>query len=324
MSIMANEDTYNTSVNLTKQNGTKLVLLTERKYLTKNVNIDLSAKKANPTFSGGEIIKHTAAAAVVNGTVNSTGASGVVITPFASAGISGVLYDGAVDGWVSKSNGAVAILDKNKVGWNGSSMYLTDVTLGTNKTFSVRTPTADSSIVGTAIIETSAINERGYTFNIDNNGSLINSPSWTLLEEASINVNTDSVTPYIITTVSCGTAAYDANKIICVRIYDTTGPRTGYFLGSETFFINYYDANNTTTTLTSGARMIHFVKADGSYGQYNEGSYGVYGYSINSIGNVTIYACYNENYSLTIDGTFAIKVYALDYPDFTSIFNRTT
>jgi hypothetical protein len=58
------------------------------------------------------------------------------------------------------------------------------------------------------------------------------------------------------------------------------------------------------------------VTSAGAYTSYvgaTTTGYGVYGYSISSAGVVTIQRRYNSNYSLTINGTYTIEVWALDY-----------
>lgn len=143
--------------------------------------------------------------------------------------------------------------------------------------------------------------------------------SWTKLGETTLVVNT--------TSTSAGSAgsltlpeAWTKAKIIYVRVRDTAGKRAGYFLGSDAFFENYQLANGTTTALTVAARLVHRYNSDNTYTAYS-GAYGVYGYDINSSGRVRIYRRYNSTYTLTINSTYKVEVYALDYPDGVSPFN---
>lgn len=142
--------------------------------------------------------------------------------------------------------------------------------------------------------------------------------SYTLLGEHTYTVNTTSTQAANTGTINCGSAAATAAKMIYVRVRDTAGPRNGYFYGSDAFFINVNKGNGSTSTLTAAARIIHRLATGGTWGQYQAGSttgYGVYGYSISNAGAVVIRQRYNSNYSLTINGTYKVEVYALDWPD---------
>ena len=92
------------------------------------------------------------------------------------------------------------------------------------------------------------------------------SSSWTKLGEATYNVNTTSTSAASVGTVQCGSAASTANKIIYGRVRDTAGPRLGYFLGSDAFFININKANDSTGTYSTGARIILRCSTSGVYG----------------------------------------------------------
>lgn len=150
------------------------------------------------------------------------------------------------------------------------------------------------------------------------------SSSWKKLGETDITVNTTATTAASVGSITCGSEAATKDKIIYVRVRDNAGKRAGYFTGSDSFFINFYKANNSTSTLTTASRLIVRYTTSNAYNEYTGGSttgYGVYGYSITNAGKVNIYTRYNSNYSLTIDGTYHVEVYALDYPDGKSVFD---
>lgn len=140
-------------------------------------------------------------------------------------------------------------------------------------------------------------------------------PTYTQLYSGSATVSTTSTSAAQQTTITASNS-YSSDYIVVVQIRDNAGPRNGYFLGSDTYFFNYYDANNATTTLTYGAHVIHSVDSSGNYYMYTTGTttgYGVYAYSITSAGVVAIYRRYNSTYSKTINGTYNIRVFRLDY-----------
>lgn len=149
--------------------------------------------------------------------------------------------------------------------------------------------------------------------------------SWTLLKSATVTVSTTSTSASSTgTTAVAGSAAWDKSKIIYVRIRDSQGKRAGYFYGSDTFFINVNAGNSSTSALTNAARFIHRYSSSSQMALYVTGSttgYGVYAYSISSNGNISIYRRYNSTYSLTIDSTYNIEVYSIDYPDGVSPFD---
>ena len=135
--------------------------------------------------------------------------------------------------------------------------------------------------------------------------------------------NYTSTTASAVGTKSFGSSIYTKDKIVWVRIRDKAGKRAGYCIGSDVFFINPYPANGATTTCASAARMNHRYSSGGTFAQTSN-SYGVYAYSISSGGTLTIRACYSSTYSLTIDGTFLIDVFTLDYPTgYPSVFDIT-
>ena len=149
-----------------------------------------------------------------------------------------------------------------------------------------------------------------------------NISSWKLIATAAVTTATTSTSSTSLTTVTVGSSIFTKDKVIWVKIRDNAGKRAGYFVGSDNLFINYYDANNATTTLTYAGRFIHRYTTSNVWNTYigsTTTGYGIYAYSITSAGVVAIYRRYNSTYSLTIDGTYAIEIYALDYP--TNAFN---
>lgn len=136
--------------------------------------------------------------------------------------------------------------------------------------------------------------------------------SWTKIASKSFDVSTTSTSNTNIGSIELGSDYYTKDAIIYVRVRDHNGKRNGYLYGTDTFFLNYYDANSATSNLTVGARLIHRVSSSGSYTSYS-GSYGIYAYSITSDGNLHIYSRYNSTYTLTINGTYDVEVYKLEY-----------
>lgn len=84
--------------------------------------------------------------------------------------------------------------------------------------------------------------------------------------------------------------------------------------------MNYYKADGLTSTLTVPAVICYRRTSSGAYAA-TAGQYGVYGYSINSSGTLTVRRRYNSNYSLTINSTYTVDVYELTPPSGVSLFD---
>lgn len=136
---------------------------------------------------------------------------------------------------------------------------------------------------------------------------------WTLIKSTELSVNTTSTSAASAGTVALGSAYYTKDKIIYVRIRDKEGERAGYCYGSDAYFMNYYNADGATTALSVPAVICYRCTTAGAYAA-TAGQYGVYGYSINSSGTLTVRRRYNSNYSLTINSTYTVDVYAIDPP----------
>lgn len=144
--------------------------------------------------------------------------------------------------------------------------------------------------------------------------------SWELLASASLTVSTTSTSAASAGTVAAGSAAYTKDAVIYVRIRGNSGKRNGYFYGSDTIFVNSQKANGSTTAFSAPAVEYIRVNNDGTY-TTSTGSYGVYGYSINSSGTVTIRRRYNSTNTLTINDTFTVEVYKLTLPTGKALFS---
>ena len=139
------------------------------------------------------------------------------------------------------------------------------------------------------------------------------SSSWTKIGSTTeLAVNTTSTSAASAGTVSIGSDCYTKDSIIYVRIRDKSGKRNGYFYGSDAYFMNYYNANGATTTLSVCALAYYRYNNNALAGA--QGAYGVYGYSISSSGTLIIRRRYNSTNTLTINSTYLIDVYKLTPP----------
>lgn len=137
--------------------------------------------------------------------------------------------------------------------------------------------------------------------------------SWTKIGNTTeLAVNTTSTSAGSAGTIALGSGHFTKDKIIYVRIRDKEGKRNGYFYGSDTFFINWRNANGSTTALSVVAQEYYRYNNSALTGA--AGAYGVYGYSLATDGTLTIRRRYNSTNTLTINSTYTIDVYELTPP----------
>lgn len=137
--------------------------------------------------------------------------------------------------------------------------------------------------------------------------------SYKLLKSAEFTVNTSSTTAIDVGTVAAGSDAYDSSKLIYVRVRDKAGVRNGYFTEYDAWFPNPYQYKGGTDSMTVASKLII------GKGGFGTSAGGVYPNAISSDGTVEIKARYNASYG-TINGTYVVEVYALDWPDKVSPF----
>lgn len=139
-----------------------------------------------------------------------------------------------------------------------------------------------------------------------------------LLSSTMVTANTTSTSATTLTTISLGASAWTSEKILYVKIRDTAGQRNGYFYGSDIFYFNYLATDGATGNSNSVAlRNLYSKTTSGAWYQYNPATstgYGVYSAGLTKAGVLTISARYNATYSKTINGTYQIDVYLVDYP----------
>ena len=144
------------------------------------------------------------------------------------------------------------------------------------------------------------------------------SSAWTKIAETSYQVSTTSTSAETFATWATGhSELWTSDKIVYVRIRDTVGKRAGYFYGTDTFFINSFikDGSSTTRTQSRIISAIWSVDSNSLYAfryGYNSTSYGVYPDCFFNNGDIRMSKRYLSTYSRTIDGTYKVEVYLLD------------
>ena len=144
--------------------------------------------------------------------------------------------------------------------------------------------------------------------------------TWTLVKTGTLTVSTTSTSAASAGTIECGSSIWTATDVIWVNIRPKSGKRSGYFYGSDGFFINYRAKNGSTSSdAVCGCQYIR-VDSSGNY-VAAQGAYGVYPYSITTGGTLTIRRRYNSTNTLTINDDFNIRVYKLTVPSGFIVFD---
>ena len=149
--------------------------------------------------------------------------------------------------------------------------------------------------------------------------------SYTLIGTEEVTANTTSTTAAKITTIQFDSELYTADAFIYVKIRDKAGKRSGYFYGSDTFYLNVYAAKKASSSLTSVAPIILYsfdsngnikMSPTTNNSMYNNASsaYGVYAQALTASYGINIYQKYSST-SGTINGTYKVEVYFLKWPD---------
>lgn len=194
---------------------------------------------------------------------------------------------------------------------------------GTTKTGTAVTVTAAELESGTKTITDNGtgIDVSGYSaVDVNVSGGGGGSSSYELLYRTEVVASTTSTSASLLTTISGITRAWTKDKILYVRIRDKAGKRAGYFFGSDDFLINYVAASGTTNMQNVVATLTTKYNGGASAWTTKTNSVGLYLNSVDSSGNINIYQRYSSSISGTIDGTYIIEVYLLDYPDGVSPF----
>lgn len=145
--------------------------------------------------------------------------------------------------------------------------------------------------------------------------------SFKLLASNEFSVNTSSTSESSVGTITVN-GGWTKDAIIYVKIRDKAGKRNGYFRGSDCFVVNAYAANGQDTSIAP-VKFIIGVDANGKFVQ-SVSSYGVYVSTYqkgtgDDDAKAIIKAKYSSSYG-TVNGTYVVEVYALDWPDKVSPF----
>lgn len=144
------------------------------------------------------------------------------------------------------------------------------------------------------------------------------SSAWTKIATQEFNASTNSSSAIIVGTIDIGSSNYTSNFILYVKVRDKAGAQASKFVGCDCLLFNVQAANSQTSNATSWT-VTTFSKGTSAFVMNcyaSSAAYGVYAGQLSSAGVLTIYARYNNSGSRTINGTYEVTVWKLDYaPD---------
>ena len=135
---------------------------------------------------------------------------------------------------------------------------------------------------------------------------------WTLLATQEFTVNTTSTTQFSIGTIDLSSywSNISAGDFIWISTRDKAGTRNGYFYGADHLFVLMSGESHPSNANPPG----YYYKYDNNAYVRNNGTYGIYPYSISNSYVLNLNAKYNSSYTGAIDGTFKVSVYKLTMP----------
>lgn len=185
---------------------------------------------------------------------------------------------------------------------------------------------------------TKSITENGTGIDVTNyasvNVAVSGGSSYTLIASTEYTVSTSSTTAITLADFDTGdTSIWTSDKMVYVKIRDKAGRRNGYYYGSDSFIINLIKGNGLTATSSYQITGSSFYQNANGYLQqvtlYRSSSsavtgYGIYPTYVRNDGGIPLNARYStSSYPTgTIDGTFIVEVYLLDFPNGISLFDE--
>ena len=144
MATLTNNTNWEKTFTITASTGSIITLDTDNKFVEKDIKLTFVPQSATPAFDGGTI-SGTAAATYTNCSTTSTDISGVKVVASATANRSAVLYNGAVNGWVTRADNANASSAVNNQALTSTFKYITGVTINTGKNFNITIPNGSTT-----------------------------------------------------------------------------------------------------------------------------------------------------------------------------------
>lgn len=288
--------------------GTKEISITQNGVTTENVKSYASAKISTnvpnsyaagdegKVVSNGALVAQTSVTKTANGTYDTTTNNSVTVNVPQPSGTKSITSNGTHD---------VSSYASANVNVPSGTPTIQSLSVTQNGTY-----TAPSGVDGYSPV----------TVNVSGGGGGSN---WELIGSHLFeNVNYSSTTASTLGTVACGAGAYTNDAVIWVHVrkQNYTPSTSNKFYGSDAIFFNPKKKNGQTSdTVADGACTISVTNSQ--YSDYFKNQYGIYGYSINSSGDVTIQQRWNYDIAPELSGNFLVEVYKLTVPTGFVIFD---
>lgn len=146
--------------------------------------------------------------------------------------------------------------------------------------------------------------------------------SYTLLGSKELTVSTTSTSVAdIANSTITATRSNHHKSILYIQVRDKAGPRNGYFYGTDTYWMQ----PAAGSTQNNYRLCCTIAMKSGSIQSLSTSQYGVYPkspptFSSDSV-SVSFVSRYSSSYSLTVNGTYVVKVYDLKFADNDSPFD---
>lgn len=254
---MPNQLTNATSGTINVSQGSIIILQTAGTYVPSNIELTMNVATANPAFDGGALNNKNATAEFTNITTSNTN-NGISILTKGTAGRDAVLYNGAVNGWVSKTDNTVASAAVDASTWNGTTYYITGINVPVDKGFALTTA-ADTALDSTSNISiTNAANRQVTVANSGTTSITSGSNSVGNVKIAAYSTGTSSTIEDVQTVVENG--VWKTNSINPTA--SAQGPYYGKTSVTAVSQTNLSEANikyGTTVTVKGGSNNIYSV-----------------------------------------------------------------
>ena len=215
-------------------------------------------KTASPAFDGGGLSGGSTAAGT-NVTLSTTD-NGMKIQTSYTATRAAVLYNGAVEGWVSKADNAEALASGSLGSTNGTAYYVTAVTMPKDKGFTVTT-TADTALDTTSDLDVTNNAYRRVDITNKANGTVI------VTNSGNVTVSSGSTTAGNLTVTAYNSSnSSEANKSIVSagKWVATSVSAAGTYYGRVTVGSGSATApasiSGSSATVSTGTNTLTFTK----------------------------------------------------------------
>lgn len=214
----------------------------------------------------------------------------------------------------------ILALKKAEGGGGGGDITVESLSVSQNGTYTATTGKAYSPVtvsVPQTTVSSLSVTENGtytategtayspVTVNVPSSGG----SSYELKYTTSFTISTTSTTSTEVAIIETGVAFKTPSKFLLVCIYDTAGRRNGYFYGSITILEMFASWTSTDTKIHK-----NFCINDDGTTRVNTQLAGPFVSRFYADGRVKLNVRYNADNSGTIDGTYKVDVYFVDYP----------